>query len=46
MYLQLKCFWCGARRRLGDDHFLWCSEYPRDAAQVQQARSNKGANHD
>lgn len=38
MYLQLKCFWCGERRRLGDDHFLWCSEYPRDA--MQESRSH------
>lgn len=35
MYQRLKCFWCGLPRNRGDDHWLWCSAYPRDAARKE-----------
>lgn len=40
MYRALKCFWCGAERYPFDDHWLWCSELPRDA--ITAALATKG----
>jgi hypothetical protein len=38
MYRTFKCVWCGAQRHPGDDHYLWCGNFPRDAIKRAQAQ--------
>lgn len=40
MYRQIKCMWCGIVRRVGDNHFLWCPEFPRDVMQEGKSHDN------
>lgn len=44
MYRQIKCVWCGVVRRVGDDHFLWCPEFPRAAIDAARA-AQEGKRH-